>query len=152
MPKAKNKTVPTTASVDDFIAGVADEARARDCRELVRLMRTATGETPRMWGPGIVGFGEYHYKYDSGREGDSFIIGFSPRKSELALYFVNGFATSADLLARLGRHKTGKSCLYVKRLDDLDRGALTELIERSVKHMTRKYAASRPTSGGRGTE
>ena len=105
-----------------------------------------------MWGPGIVGFGEYHYKYDSGREGDSFIIGFSPRKSELALYFVNGFATSADLLARLGRHKTGKSCLYVKRLDDLDRGALTELIERSVKHMTRKYAASRPTSGGRGTE
>ncbi len=139
MAKTANKTVPTSASVDDFIAAVADARRAADCRALVAMMREATGEAPRMWGASIVGFGQYHYVYESGREGDACVVGFSPRKNDLTIYIVPGFAAYADLLARLGRHKTAKVCLYLKRLDDVDRGVLRELVCRSVADMRARY-------------
>ena len=140
MAKPNNKTVATSASVDDFIAAVADEQRAADCREMVEMMREATGEEPRMWGASIVGFGQYHYVYESGREGDACIIGFSPRKNDLTIYIVPGFAAYADLLGRLGRHKIAKVCLYLKRLDDIDRSVLRELVVRTVDDMRARYA------------
>ena len=140
MAKPNNKTVATSASVDDFIAAVADKQRAADCREMVEMMREATGEEPRMWGASIVGFGQYHYVYESGREGDACIIGFSPRKNDLTIYIVPGFAAYADLLGRLGRHKIAKVCLYLKRLDDIDRSVLRELVVRTVDDMRARYA------------
>lgn len=139
---AEMKTKATGASAKAFIDGLADESVRRDCRALVKLMKEATGEAPRMWGPSMVGFGEYHYKYDSGREGDWFITGFSPRKSNLTLYIMAGFAQYDALLKQLGPHKTGKSCLYVKRLADVDAGVLRELVERSVAHMRKTYPAA----------
>lgn len=139
MAKAANKTLATSASVEDFLAAVADPSRAKDCREIAAMMRKATGERARMWGASIVGFGSYHYKYDSGREGDAPIIGFSPRKSDLTIYIVPGFSSYGELLARLGKHKTAKVCLYLKRLDDIDRDVLRELIERSVADMRARY-------------
>lgn len=139
MAKPANKTVPTSVSVDDFIAAVADAQRAADCRALVAMMREVTGEAPRMWGASIVGFGQYHYVYESGREGDACVVGFSPRKNDLTIYIVPGFSAYADLLARLGRYKTAKVCLYVKRLDDVDRGVLRELVVRSVADVRARY-------------
>jgi hypothetical protein len=139
MAKAQNKTVATRASVAAFLGGIQDPARAKDCREVAAMMRAATGEKPRMWGPSIVGFGQYHYVYDSGREGDACIVGFSPRKGDLTIYIVPGFSAYGDLLARLGKHRTAKVCLYIKRLDDIDRAVLRELIERSVADMRARY-------------
>ncbi|RPI28790.1 MAG: DUF1801 domain-containing protein, partial [Actinomycetota bacterium] len=132
---AELKTRPSGASVEAFLQGVADEARREDCRTLLALMRRVTGAEPEMWGPSIIGFGTYHYVYASGREGDWFLTGFSPRKRDLTLYIMAGFSAYDDLLARLGPHKTGKSCLYVKRLGDLDLEALEALVVASVKHM-----------------
>lgn len=109
-----------------------------DCAKLVEIMGRATGAEPRMWGPSIVGFGSYHYKYDSGREGDWFLTGFSPRKQALTLYIMAGFERYDDLMRRLGRHSTGKSCLYVRRLDDVDLDVLTELVQASVDHVAAK--------------
>lgn len=129
---AELKTRPTGGSVTAFLAGIADEQRRKDCRALVRLMREATGSPGRMWGPSIIGFGSYRYRYGSGREGDWFLAGFSPRKQELTLYIIAGFAGSGALLRRLGPHRTGKSCLYVKRLADLDLSVLRELVGGSV--------------------
>lgn len=137
---AELKTRPSGASVEAFLQGVADEARREDCRTLLALMRRATGAEPEMWGPSIIGFGTYHYVYASGREGDWFLTGFSPRKRDLTLYIMAGFSAYDDLLARLGPHKTGKSCLYVKRLGDLDLEALEALVVASVKHMREAYA------------
>lgn len=139
MPKSANKTVATSASVRDFLAGIADAQRAKDCREVAAMMRAATGEKPRMWGPSMVGFGQHHYRYDSGREGDMFTVGFAPRKSDLTIYIVPGFAKHGDLLARLGPHRTGKSCLYVKRLDAIDREVLREIVARSIADMRARY-------------
>jgi hypothetical protein len=133
------KTTPTTASVDAFLAGIAPE-RQEDCRALVRMMTKASGAEPRMWGPSIVGFGSYHYAYESGREGDWMLIGFSPRKSDLTLYIMSGFTRYAELMARLGKHRTGKSCLYLKRLSDVDTGVLQELMNESVRAMRARYA------------
>jgi hypothetical protein len=133
------KTTPTTASVDAFLAGIAPE-RQEDCRTLVRMMTKASGAEPRMWGPSIVGFGSYHYAYESGREGDWMLIGFSPRKSDLTLYIMSGFTRYAELMARLGKHRTGKSCLYLKRLSDVDTGVLQELMNESVRAMRARYA------------
>lgn len=130
------KTQPTTASVAAFLASVAPERR-EDCRTLARLMRRATGARPTMWGPSIVGFGTFHYVYETGREGDWFLTGFSPRKQDLTLYLMAGVERFPQLLRRLGKHRLGRSCLYLKRLADVDLDVLEQLIAASVAH-TRK--------------
>lgn len=137
---AELKTRRTTKSVDEFLKTVGDEKRRRECRSLLRIMKQATRAEPTMWGSSIVGFGSYHYKYASGREGDWFLTGFSPRKQALTLYVMDGFAQYHALLRRLGKHKTGKSCLYIKNLDDVDMGVLGQLIARSVEHVARSNA------------
>ena len=136
---AELKTKQTDASVDAFLNEIADETRRKDCFTLVRIMKQAARAEPRMWGPNIVGFGTYRYKYASGREGDWPITGFSPRKQALTLYIMSGFARNAALLARLGKHKTGGSCLYIKQLADIDLAALKELVSASVKHMKQTH-------------
>lgn len=133
------KTAPTDASVEAFLGTVEDEARRDDCRTVLDLMQRVTGEPPQMWGDSIVGFGSYHYVYDSGREGDWFLTGFSPRKRSLTLYIMAGFDRYDELMERLGKHKTGKSCLYVNRLSDIDMDVLEELVRQSVEHMRKTY-------------
>ncbi len=134
-----NKTKPTRISVETFLDSVTDVGKRADALALIDLMRGVTGEKPVMWGPSIIGFGSYHYRYESGREGDSPIVGFSPRKSALVLYIVTGFRGAEPLLAKLGKHTTGKSCLYVKRLADVDPGILRQLVEQSVAAVRAKY-------------
>jgi hypothetical protein len=134
------KTTPTAASVEAFLATVEDERRRDDCRTVLDLMQRVTGEPPAMWGDSIVGFGSYHYVYDSGREGDWFLTGFSPRKRNLSLYIMAGFSDYDELMERLGKHKTGKSCLYVNRLSDIDLDVLEALVRKSVAHMRKAYA------------
>jgi hypothetical protein len=129
----ENKTQMTRASVADFIRSVKDAGRAKDCRTIMKLMRDATGAGPRMWGPSIVGYGTYHCKYASGRELDWFLTGFSPRKQNLTLYIMSGFSQHKELMRKLGKHTTGKSCLYIKELEDVDLGVLKRLIKASVK-------------------
>lgn len=136
---ATNKTVETETSVASFIDAIADERQRGDAREIVDLMERLSCHPAKMWGPSIIGFGQYHYQYDSGREGDMCRIGFSPRKGNTVLYLVDGFAKYDTLLARLGKHKTGKSCLYIKSLADIDQGVLSELITGSLAAMDTKY-------------
>ena len=126
------KTQKNDAHVTEFLDGIANEQQRADAREVAALMQDVTGEPPAMWGASIVGFGSYHYKYASGREGDWMLTGFAPRKQALTLYIMSGFKGEEDLMERLGKYKTGKSCLYVKRLDDVDRDVLRQLVERSV--------------------
>jgi hypothetical protein len=127
-------TVPTDASVDDFLARVPDQRRRADAERLCTILREVTGEPPVIWGPSIVGFGSYRYTYESGRTGDWPLAGFSPRKQQLVVYLVGGFEERyASVLARLGPHKAGKGCLYLKRLADVDENALRELIDRTVR-------------------
>jgi uncharacterized protein DUF1801 len=128
------------AAVEAFIAAIPDEARRRDAARLVALMRQVTGIQPAMWGTGMVGFGSYHYRYASGREGDTFLVGFAPRKNNLTLYIMDGFSGYETLLERLGKHSTGKSCLYIKRLDDVDTGVLEELVRASVASVRNRSA------------
>ena len=137
---AELKTRPTAVSVDDFLKTVTDEDRRKDCLTIVKIMEQATRAEPRMWGPGIVGFGTYHYKYASGHEGDWMLTGFSPRKQDLTLYIMPGFGHYEAMMARLGKYKTGKSCLYIKRLADVDMSVLKELVTASVQHMKRKQS------------
>jgi predicted CopG family antitoxin len=132
---AELKTKETTASVSDFIDKIADPQRREDCRTVADIMRDVTGEEPKMWGSSIVGFGRYHYKYESGREGDWMITGFSPRKGDLTLYIMGGFDSYSDLLKDLGKYKTGKSCLYIRKLADIDVEVLRKLVKKSVKLM-----------------
>ena len=132
---AELKTRPTTVDVDDFIDTVADEGRRDDCRALVTMMKEATKAEPTMWGSSIIGFGRYRYKYASGHEGEWPIIGFSPRKNDLTLYLMQGFEQHEELLARLGKHKTSKACLYIKKLEQVDQDVLKELIDWSVEAM-----------------
>ena len=134
---AELKTKPTGASVKAFIDSIEDDERRQDCKTVANLMKEVTKSEPKMWGPSIVGFGSHRYKYDSGRELDWFPVGFSPRKKELTLYVMSGFPRHAELLAKLGKHKTGKSCLYIKRLADVDLGVLRELIEEATKSAER---------------
>jgi len=134
----QNKTAPTRVSPAAFIKGVTGEQRRNDCQELVMLMRDVTGHPPKMWGASIVGFDRYHYKYASGREGDMLLTGFSPRKQDLVLYLGPGLE-NANLRAKLGKHKTGKGCLYLKTLDDVDRDALRTLVEHAVAEMRKQY-------------
>jgi len=136
---AETKTKPTPVSVDAFIAAAEPPQRRDDARVIDALLRRVSGEAPKMWGPSIVGYGQYHYRYDSGREGDMCRLGFSPRKAQLVLYIMNGFAGEAELMARLGKHSTGVSCLYIKKLADVDLDVLEELARRSLAYMAEKY-------------
>ncbi len=135
----QNKTIPNDASVDSFLDAVENERRRSDARTVKAMMERITGWEPKMWGPSIVGFGEYHYRYDSGREGDFLITGFSPRKKALTIYIMPGFTHYDALMGKLGKFKTGRSCLYINRLDDVDLSILEELIASSVNHMVEKY-------------
>ncbi|HQV33170.1 MAG TPA: DUF1801 domain-containing protein [Calditrichia bacterium] len=139
MSQAQNKTVPNSHSVDAFLQTVDDEKKRADCFRILDMMGEITGEPPVMWGGSIVGFGTYHYKYESGREGDMLMTGFSPRKSNLTLYIMPGFGRYAELMDKLGKYKTGKSCLYIKRLADVDEAVLRELIDEGYRYMTEKY-------------
>lgn len=144
-PKASAKTktgpvtVPTGASVEAFIKAIPDAQKREDSRALIAMMREATGEPAKMWGPSIIGFGSVHYKYESGREGDMGLTGFSPRKANLVVYILQGFSQYEDLLAKLGKHAHGKSCLYLKRLSDVDMRVLKTMIEESVAAARKKY-------------
>lgn len=135
---AELKTKETAESVPAFLDKIADKGRREDCLAVVDIMRDATKEEPRMWGSSIVGFGRYRYKYGSGREGEWMITGFSPRKSDLTLYIMPGFEPFADVMKRLGKYKTGKSCLYIKKLADVDLDVLRELVTSSVNKKAAK--------------
>src|ERR1700733_8712527 len=128
---ADNKTKPTKVSVAKFIDALPDQTRRTDAKALVKLMQRATGEKAAMWGPSIVGFGSCHYKYESGREGDTPLVGFSPRKAAAVLYGVTGSSDSDALLAKLGNHSTGKGCLYIKKLSEVDRKVLEAMVVKS---------------------
>ena len=142
MTANRNKTRPTGAGVGSFLDAVENERRREDARTVNAMMERITGWEPRMWGPSIVGFGEYHYRYESGREGDFLITGFSPRKKALTIYIMPGFARYDALMARLGKFKKGRSCLYINKLDDVDLSVLEELIASSVQYMVGKYGAT----------
>jgi len=137
---AENKTKATRASVEGYIAAIEDEARRTDCRALLKLMSDATKEKPTMWGTSIVGFGSYHYRYDSGREGDMCIVGFSSRKGDISLYLTAGFEGRDALLARLGKHKVAKACLYVRRMSDVDPKVLKQLVAAAFEDRKRRHA------------
>ena len=136
---AETKTKPTAVSVDDYIEAVDDERKRDDSRVLVKMMSKITGAKPKMWGPSIIGFGTYHYKYDSGHEGDAPLAAFSPRKAALTVYIMGGFAKYADLIAKLGKHKASKGCLYIKKLDDVDVKVLEELVKQSTAFVKKTY-------------
>lgn len=133
------KTKPEEKSVADFISSIGDEQERADCYELLDLMATVTGEKPKMWGESIVGFGSYHYKYATGKEGDCYLTGFSPRKKNLTIYIMSGFENYQDLMKDLGKYKTSVSCLYVKKLSDIDKNKLTQLIKKSIQEMSNRY-------------
>ena len=135
----ENKTKPTQLSVAAFIDALTDQTRRADAKALVKLMQSVTAEKPKMWGPSIIGFGSYHYKHDSGREGDIPIVGFSPRKAATVLYNVGGFSGSEALRAKLGKHSTGKGCLYIKTLAEVDQQVLETLVLKSVGAMRARY-------------
>ena len=136
---AENKTKPTRASVAAFINAIDDPQKRAEARKVAAMLRKATGKRAKMWGPSIVGYGTYHYKYASGREGDFMMAGFSPRKQALTVYIMAGFSNYEALLKKLGKYKTGKSCLYIKRLSDVDEDVLQQLIDESVKYMRKNY-------------
>lgn len=135
---AENKTKATHASVAQFLAAVSEKQRA-DAQTVLELMQTASGEPPKLWGGSIVGFGDHHYVYESGREGDWFLTGFSPRKSSLTLYVLNGFPGQDELLEKLGKHKVGKGCLYINKLEDVHLPTLKKLIAASVKQARKTH-------------
>ena len=141
---ADNKTKPTKLSVLAFIDALTDRTKCADAKALVKLMQSATGEKPKMWGPSIIGFGSCHYKYDSGREGEMPLIGFSPRKAATVLY-LSGISDSGALLEKLGKHTTGKVCLYIKSLADVDQQVLEALVVKSVAAMRARYPSSGST-------
>ena len=132
------KTKPNDASVEAFIASLGDEKKRQDAQTLLELMTQATGHAPQMWGENIVGFGSYHYKYATGREGDWFLAGFSPRKQNLTLYIMSGFDQYEVLMPRLGKHSTGKACLYIKKLADIDLDVLRDLVQQSCAHLAKQ--------------
>ncbi|MEX0584660.1 MAG: DUF1801 domain-containing protein [Natronospirillum sp.] len=132
---AELKTQETDQDVEAFLSGVDHPQRQRDARAVLALMHDITGQPPRLWGTSMVGFGRYRYRYNSGHEGEWFVTGFAPRKTALTLYIMSGFSAYDDLMQRLGKYKTGKSCLYVKRLEDIDQAVLAELIRKSMQYM-----------------
>lgn len=130
---AELKTKVTKASVDKFLAGIKDEKKREDCHQILKIMKKATKAEPKMWGPSIVGFGDYRYKYASGRENNWFVTGFSPRVQNLTLYMTGGF--DSEVLKKLGKYKTGKGCLYINKIEDIDTKVLSELITKSVQKL-----------------
>lgn len=136
---AERKTRQTRARVADFLNGIEDRQTREDCRAVAKMMRDATGRRARMWGSAIVGYDRYHYRYASGRSGTFMMTGFSPRARNIAIYIMPGFDRFGGLLEKLGKHETGKSCLYIRRLSDVDERVLARLIDDSVKEMRRKY-------------
>jgi Domain of unknown function (DU1801) len=138
---ATNKTTQTTASVKDFLAAVKDDQRRKDCLTLVKTIREQTGMKPAMWGPAIVGFGSYHYRYDSGREGDAPLLAFSPRASTIAIYLCNGFRERETLLKKLGKHKSEGGCVNIKTLADINLDVLKQILERHMEHTRMLYPA-----------
>lgn len=132
-------TQPHDGSVDDFINEIGDDVKRSDCIQLCRIMEDVTGEESVMWGTSIVGFGKYHYVYESGTEGDWLLTGFSPRKKNLSIYMMDGFKNHKQLLSQLGKHKTSVSCLYISRLSDVDLGILEKLLRASIKNIRKKY-------------
>lgn len=139
---AELKTQANESSVEAYLSTVTDPVRRDDCMRVLALMKDVMGEDPKMWGASIVGFGRYRYRYESGREGEWFVTGFSPRKNNLTLYIMAGFDRYDDLLQRLGKYSTGKSCLYVKRLADVDEAVLRELVAASAKHVRETWATA----------
>ena len=135
---AENKTKATQASVESYFSSIEDEARRNDCEALAELMTKATNQPPTMWGTSIVGFGTYHYKYASGREGDSCLTGFSSRKGDISVYLTS-FPGQEELLAKLGKHKMGKACLYIRKLSDVDLTVLEQLVVGCVVELKRRY-------------
>jgi hypothetical protein len=136
---SENKTQPTNLSVKAFIDSLDDQQKIADSYSLLDLMKEITGCEPKMWGPSIIGFDQYHYKYESGREGNFLKVGFSPRKREFSIYLMCRFDKNEELMKKLGKHRTGKSCLYVKRLEDINMDVLSELVLESVKFVNEKY-------------
>ena len=134
---AELKTKENAASVEKFLNNVADEQRRKDCLRLVEIMKTATKAEPAMWGTSIVGFGRYRYKYESGTKGEWFLVGFAPRKQDLTLYIMSGLERYPALMEKLGKHKTGKSCLYIKKLEDVDLPTLKQLIKQSLADLAK---------------
>lgn len=139
MSKYELKTKATKSSVEKFLDTIENKQKRDDAYTILDMMQKASKEPAKMWGPSIIGFGTYHYKYDSGHEGDMCIIGFSPRKAALTLYIMTGFEGYDELMAKLGKYKTSKACLYIKRLEDVDTKVLKQLITLSVKYMKAKY-------------
>ena len=135
---AELKTKRNDQNVEQFLNGIPDAQKRQDCFTLVALMKQATQAEPHMWGSNIVGFGAYHYTYASGREGDWFLVGFSPRKQNLTLYIMGGLEQYDELLKKLGKHQIGKACLYIKRIADIHLPTLKKLIQQSVKHMSKE--------------
>ena len=133
------KTKPTKISAERHIAAIANEGQRNDARTLVALMRRVVKQEPRMWGPSIVGFGSYHYRYETGHEGDACLAGFSFRRPEIVVYIAQGFESREELLQQIGKHRTGKVCLYIKRLSDINVGVLEKLIKASVAEMRKRY-------------
>jgi nucleoid DNA-binding protein len=136
---AKNKTTENENSIADFLASVTDETKRKDSLEIANIFSAQTGFEPKMWGSAIIGFGSYHFKYDSGREGDAPLTGFSPRKDSIALYFSSEFDRRAELLEKFGKHKTGKGCVYIKKLEDVNVEVLKEMLSASAEYYQSKY-------------
>lgn len=135
---SENKTKPTDVNVDDFLNEIDNPAQKQDTLKIIKMMKEITGEKPKLWGDSIIGFGEYRYKYASGREGDWFLTGVSPRKNNITLYLSYGFENHSDLMGELGKYKTGKACLYIKKLEDVNEAALKKLISRSAEEVKKR--------------
>jgi hypothetical protein len=138
---AEQKTKPTEQSVEKFLDSLPDEKVREDCYSLMKLMKKVTGSDPKLWGGSIVGFGNYHYKYESGHEGDACLTGFSPRKQNITLYAMMGGDEREEFLKKLGKHKAGKGCVYIKKLDDVDVKVLEKMLKRSVDYLRKLYPA-----------
>ncbi|MGJ8529242.1 DUF1801 domain-containing protein [Maritalea sp.] len=139
MTKNQNKTLETSADVDAYLLQIEDETKRLDCLKIKEMMERIVGAPAKMWGTSIIGFGTYHYKYESGREGDFMRSGFAARKANIVLYIMSGFSDYDELLEKIGKYKTGKSCLYIKRLSDIDESILEEMVTKSVQFMAQKY-------------
>ena len=136
---AKNKTTETTGSVTAFLNAVKDEVKRKDSLQLAKIIEKQTGFAPKMWGPSIVGFGSYHYKYESGREGDAPLVGFSPRAAAIVLYLSGNFDKREELLKQFGKHKSEKGCVYIKKLEDINLDVLNKMITSHIKHIQKLY-------------
>lgn len=131
----QNKTIPAKKKVEEFLSAIDNESRRSDCLKLIKIMKEISGENPVLWGDSLIGFGKYHYKYASGREGDWFLTGFAPRKNNISLYLTYDLSRFEQLLKKLGKHKTGKGCLYIKKLEDIDQKVLRQIIKETVEYM-----------------